>query len=66
MLKEAETEKTRLFCHIFIIGSIFIGGGGGGGGEARATCPPWLHLQLDSRLGLHKNCTITFQHNLHQ
>ena len=30
MLKEAENEETRLFCHIFIFGGISIGGGGGG------------------------------------
>ena len=34
MLKGIETEETRLFCHIFIIGGISIGGGG------RASCPP--------------------------
>ena len=31
MLKETETEGTRLFCHIFIIGGISIEGG---------PCPP--------------------------
>ena len=30
MLKETETEVTRLFCHIFIIRDISIGGVGGG------------------------------------
>ena len=29
MLKETETEETIVFCHIFIIGSISIGGGPG-------------------------------------
>ena len=29
MLKETENEETRLFCHIFIIGGISIGGGTG-------------------------------------
>ena len=29
MLKQVETEETRLFCHIFINGSIAIGGGAG-------------------------------------
>ena len=28
MLKETENEETRLFCHIFMIGGISIGGGG--------------------------------------
>ena len=27
MLKETKTEETIVFCHIFIIGSISIGGG---------------------------------------
>ena len=27
MLKETETEETRLFCHLFIIGDISIGEG---------------------------------------
>ena len=31
MIKEAETEKTKLVCHIFIISSISIGGEGRGG-----------------------------------
>ena len=30
MLKETETEETKLFCAIFIIGGISIGGGGPG------------------------------------
>ena len=30
MLKETETEETMLFCRIFIIGGISIGGGGPG------------------------------------
>ena len=30
MLQETDTEDTRLFCHIFIIGSISIGGLGPG------------------------------------
>ena len=30
MLKETETEETRIFCLIFIIGGISIGGGSGG------------------------------------
>ena len=30
MLKETETEETRLFCHIVIIGGISIRGGGAG------------------------------------
>ena len=30
MLKNTETEKHRLFCHIFIVGVILIGEGGAG------------------------------------
>ena len=29
MLKKAETEEIRLFCHVFIIGDFSIMGGGG-------------------------------------
>ena len=29
MLKETKTDETIVFCHIFIIGSISIGGGPG-------------------------------------
>ena len=37
MLKEIETEETSLFCDIFIIGGISIGGGGGPPARAYAT-----------------------------
>ena len=40
MLKETETEETRLRCHIFIIAGISIGGGGGLGPLGT----PWLRL----------------------
>ena len=35
MLEETETEETRVFCRIFVIGDISIGGGGQ---------DPWLRL----------------------
>ena len=37
MLKKTETEETRLFCHIFIIGGILIGWGAGPPGLPLAT-----------------------------
>ena len=43
MLKEAEAEKTRLFCHIFIINGILIG-------RARAPDPPLATLMGTVRM----------------
>ena len=41
MLNKAEPEETRLFCHIFIIGSISIGGEAG-------PLTPWLRLLMSN------------------
>ena len=50
IIKEAETEKTKLVCHIFIISSISIGGGR----EGRASWPSWLRLCFACFVNLEK------------
>ena len=48
MLKEDETEETKLFCHIFITGSIAIGEGLGH--LAPLATPMIAHTQVVPRL----------------
>ena len=56
MLKETETEETRLFCHILIIGSISIGGGGGAGSLA-----PFLATPMQMAIFVTVTCDIIIQ-----
>ena len=54
MLKETETEETRLFCHILIIGSISVGGGAG-------SLAPFLATPMQMAIFVTVTCDIIIQ-----